>query len=70
MIPDGVSEAVLRQLLRPEVTVEPLLWLASVDSAEITGTRLDAARWDETLTPERAAAAALEHAGWANQAPH
>ncbi|MDP9989219.1 3-oxoacyl-[acyl-carrier protein] reductase [Arthrobacter oryzae] len=70
MIPEGVSEAVRRQLLRPEVMVEPLLWLASDASAEITGTRLDAARWDSTLTPERAAAEALEHAGWAPQSPH
>lgn len=69
MIPDGVSEAVRSQLLRPEVMVDPLLWLASESSANITGTRLDAGRWDSTLTPDRAAAAALEHAGWATQSP-
>lgn len=69
MIPDGVSPAVRRQLLPPEVMVEPLLWLASEASADITGSRLDAARWDSTLTPERTAAGALEHAGWANQSP-
>lgn len=70
MIPDGVSEAVRNQLLRPEVMVEPLLWLASEDSAETTGARLDAARWDSTLTPDRAVAGALEPAGWASQSPH
>ena len=70
MIPNSVSEAVRHQLLRPEVMVEPLLWLASDDSAQITGSRLDAARWDNALDPERAAAAALERAGWANQSPH
>ena len=70
MIPDGVPEAVRRQLLRPEVMVEPLLWLASEAAAGITGTRLNAAHWDSTLPAERAAAAALENAGWANQAAH
>jgi NAD(P)-dependent dehydrogenase (short-subunit alcohol dehydrogenase family) len=70
MIPDSVPEAVRRQLLRPEVMVEPLLWLASEAAAGITGTRLDAARWDSSLPAERAAAAALENAGWANQAGH
>jgi 3-oxoacyl-[acyl-carrier protein] reductase len=70
MIPDSVPEAVRRQLLRPEVMVEPLLWLASEAAAGITGTRLNAAHWDSTLPAERAAAAALENAGWANQAAH
>jgi NAD(P)-dependent dehydrogenase (short-subunit alcohol dehydrogenase family) len=68
MIPDGVSEAVRSQLLRPEVMVEPLLWLASDAAADITGARLNAAYWDRALAPELAAAAALEPAGWANQA--
>jgi len=70
MIPDGVPEAVRRQLLRPKVMVEPLLWLASEAAAGITGTRLNAAHWDSTLPAERAAAAALENAGWSNQAAH
>lgn len=70
MIPEGVSDAVRRQLLRPEVMVAPLLWLASEASADVTGSRLDAARWDDALTPERAAAAALEHAGWAGKPTH
>jgi 3-oxoacyl-[acyl-carrier protein] reductase len=70
MIPDGLPEAVRRQLLRPQVVVEPLLWLASEASADITGTRLNAARWDSALPAQRAAAAALENAGWANQASH
>jgi len=70
MIPDGVPDAVRRQLLQPEVMVEPLLWLASEAAANITGARLNAARWDNTLPAEQAAAAALENAGWANQASH
>jgi len=69
MIPDGVPEAVRRQLLRPDVMVEPLLWLASDASAATTGARLNAAHWDAALPVEQAAAAALENAGWANQAP-
>ena len=68
MIPDGVPDAVRRQLLRPEVMVAPLLWLASDAAAQTTGARLDAARWDAALPPQQAAAAALENAGWANQA--
>jgi 3-oxoacyl-[acyl-carrier protein] reductase len=68
MIPDGLPEAVRRQLLQPEVVVAPLLWLASEAAADITGSRLNAARWDRALPAERAAAAALENAGWANQA--
>ncbi|MEY9951557.1 SDR family NAD(P)-dependent oxidoreductase [Leifsonia sp. EB34] len=70
MIPDGVSEEVRSRLLRPEVMVEPLLWLTSEASANITGARLDAARWDSALAPDQAAAAALGHAGWADQAEH
>jgi NAD(P)-dependent dehydrogenase (short-subunit alcohol dehydrogenase family) len=68
MIPDNVSDAVRSQLLRPEVMVEPLLWLASEASAATSGARLDAARWNAALPAEQAAAAALENAGWANQA--
>ncbi len=67
MIPEGVSEAVRRHLLRPDVMVEPLLWLASDASADVTGARLDAARWETAVPPEQAAAGALEPAGWANQ---
>jgi len=66
MIPDGVPDAVRSQLLRPEVMVEPLLWLASDASAATSGARLNAARWDAALPAEQAAAAALENAGWAN----
>ena len=68
MIPDGVPDAVRSQLLRPEVMVEPLLWLASDASAATTGARLNAARWDAALPAEQAAAAAMENAGWANGA--
>jgi NAD(P)-dependent dehydrogenase (short-subunit alcohol dehydrogenase family) len=68
MIPDNVPDAVRSQLLRPEVMVEPLLWLASEASAATSGARLDAARWDAALPAAQAAAAALENAGWANGA--
>lgn len=64
MIPASVSAAMRSRLLQPEVMVEPLLWLASDASADVTGARVDAARWDSALPPEQAAAAALEAAGW------
>lgn len=67
MIPEGVSEAVRSRLLQPDVMVEPLLWLTSDASADITGARLDASHWDSALPPEQAAEIALEPAGWANQ---
>ncbi|WP_374009181.1 SDR family NAD(P)-dependent oxidoreductase [Leifsonia sp. LS-T14] len=67
MIPEGVSEAVRSRLLQPDVMVEPLLWLTSDASADISGARLNAADWDSALPPEQAARIALEPAGWANQ---
>lgn len=65
MIPEGVPDTVRRQLLRPEIMIEPLLWLASDASARVSGARLVAARWDTSLPPEQALAAACESAGWA-----
>jgi NAD(P)-dependent dehydrogenase (short-subunit alcohol dehydrogenase family) len=64
MIPEGVPEAVRRQLLRPEVMVEPLLWLASDASAEMSGVRINAARWDSADPGAQSASAASESAGW------
>jgi 3-oxoacyl-[acyl-carrier protein] reductase len=65
MIPEGVPDLLRRQLLRPEVMVDPLLWLASGAAGGVTGARLNAARWDSSLPPEQAAARACEKAGWA-----
>jgi hypothetical protein len=45
MVPDGVPEKVRATLLRPEVMVAPLLWLASTRSDGVTGKRVTANRW-------------------------
>jgi NAD(P)-dependent dehydrogenase (short-subunit alcohol dehydrogenase family) len=58
MLPDGVSEAIRASLLRPEVMVAPLLWLASPRSDGVTGKRVVANRWRDE-TPD----AAIEDAG-------
>jgi 3-oxoacyl-[acyl-carrier protein] reductase len=65
MIPEGVPEALRQKLLRPQVMVEPLVWLASDTAAGITGTRINASRWDSSLPAGQALAAAIENAGWA-----
>jgi len=59
MVPDGVSEEVRASLLKAEVIVKPLLWLASTASDGVTGKRVVATRWRD----EDQAAAALEDAG-------
>ena len=37
------------QLIKPEVMQEPIVWLASNDSAEFTGRRIIACNWDRSL---------------------
>ena len=37
------------QLIKPEVMQEPIVWLASNDSAEFTGRRIIAYNWDRSL---------------------
>ncbi|HEX7600571.1 MAG TPA: SDR family oxidoreductase [Polyangiaceae bacterium] len=65
MIPDGVSDQVRGSLLRPEVMVPPLLWLASTASDGVAGKRVIANRWrNGDVAP---AEDAIEDAGWA---PH
>ncbi len=61
MIPDGVPARVRSGLLRPEVMVPPLLWLASPRSDGVTGKRVIANRWKEGDTAP--AAGVLEDAG-------
>jgi NAD(P)-dependent dehydrogenase (short-subunit alcohol dehydrogenase family) len=62
MIPSGIPERVRATLLRPEIMVPPLLWLASTRSDGVSGKRLIANRWSEgdAEPPE----AAIEDAGW------
>jgi 3-oxoacyl-[acyl-carrier protein] reductase len=47
MIPDTFPEASRAALLRPEIMVPPLLWLASPEADGITGLRFDAHVWRE-----------------------
>lgn len=49
-----------RKLVDPKVMRAPIVWLASDRSDGYTCGRYVAARWDETLAPDAAAAAALE----------
>lgn len=51
MIPDGVPAQVRASLLRPEIMVPPLLWLASAASDGVTGRRLIANRWRNESPP-------------------
>jgi NAD(P)-dependent dehydrogenase (short-subunit alcohol dehydrogenase family) len=61
MIPQGVTVEARAALLRPEVIVPPLLWLASARADDVTGKRVVASRWraGEDAPP----ADALEDAG-------
>lgn len=61
MIPEGVDPALKAKLLRPEVVVPPLLWLASEASDGVTGMRFDASLWRADLD-ENGAASACGHA--------
>jgi hypothetical protein len=58
MVPDGVPDKVRASLLRPEVMVLPLLWLASTRSDGVTGERVIANRWREEAPDD-----AIENAG-------
>jgi NAD(P)-dependent dehydrogenase (short-subunit alcohol dehydrogenase family) len=58
MIPGGVPETVRASLLRPEVMVPPLLWLASPRSDGLTGKRVVANRWRDERPDD-----AIEDAG-------
>jgi NAD(P)-dependent dehydrogenase (short-subunit alcohol dehydrogenase family) len=62
MIPDGLPDGVRARLLRPEVMVPPLLWLASPRSDGVTGKRVVANRWREGDTAP--GPGVIEDAGW------
>jgi NAD(P)-dependent dehydrogenase (short-subunit alcohol dehydrogenase family) len=55
MVPGDMAPQVRRQLLRPEIVVQPLLWLASKMADEVTGARFAASLWDTSLPPALAA---------------
>jgi NAD(P)-dependent dehydrogenase (short-subunit alcohol dehydrogenase family) len=52
------------KMLRPEIMGPPTAWLVSDASAEFTGKRITAARWDAARPPEEAAAQASRAIGW------
>lgn len=64
MIPDKVTPEVRSRLLRPEIIVPPLLWLASEASNGVTGRRIDASRWQDGLDITANVANAIDVAGW------
>ncbi|HZZ07257.1 MAG TPA: hypothetical protein VFE43_01855, partial [Candidatus Binataceae bacterium] len=63
MVPGNIAPQVRRQLLRPEIVVQPLLWLASEMADEVTGARFAASLWDSSLPPALAAEKARSKAG-------
>jgi NAD(P)-dependent dehydrogenase (short-subunit alcohol dehydrogenase family) len=62
MIPEGVPDRIRASLLRPEVVVSALLWLASTRSDGVTGKRVIANRWRGG--GEAPAGDAIGDAGW------
>src|ERR1700682_1331639 len=63
MVPADIAPHLRRQLLRPEIVVQPLLWLASEMADEVTGARFAASLWDTSLPPALAAEKARSTAG-------
>jgi len=55
MVPADAAPEVRSRLLRPEVIVQPLLWLVSDMADEVTGARFVASLWDSSLPPAQAA---------------
>jgi NAD(P)-dependent dehydrogenase (short-subunit alcohol dehydrogenase family) len=58
MLPDNAPETLRASLLRPEIMVAPLLWLASARSDGVTGKRVIANRWRDEAPDD-----AMEDAG-------
>lgn len=50
----------VRMFMPPEIMAAPILWLASDDSAEVSGRRFIARDWDPDLPGEEAAAGAMQ----------
>ena len=64
MVPDAIAPRAREQLLNPEIMVPPLLWLASREADEITGSRLVANLWDALLPAAQAVEKARGVSGW------
>ena len=64
MIPDDAPAELRASQLDPQVSVPPLVWLASPASDGLRGHRLVAARWPAGAGDRAAAEAAIDDAGW------
>ncbi|HEY2523705.1 MAG TPA: SDR family oxidoreductase [Candidatus Binataceae bacterium] len=63
MVPGDVAPQIRKRLLRAEIVVAPLVWLASDLSGGVTGARFVASLWDSSLPPAEAAQAACSTEG-------
>jgi NAD(P)-dependent dehydrogenase (short-subunit alcohol dehydrogenase family) len=52
------------KMLRPDIMGAPISWLMSDASADFTGRRITAARWDASLAPAEAGQRASRPIGW------
>jgi 3-oxoacyl-[acyl-carrier protein] reductase len=52
MIPDGTSEKIRRNLLKPEIIVPPAVYLASDESDGVTGQRIVALGWNRQYSQD------------------
>ena len=75
LVPGGVTDTPLvgdagdrSKMLRPEIMLPPLLWLASDQAAGVNGRRFVAADWDARLPPAQAAEAAGAPIAWLSMA--
>ena len=70
LIPGGPTDTGMvvgvakEKLLAPTIMVPPMLWLLSDEAQEVTGRRVIAYRWDASLDPAEAAAAASDPVAW------
>ncbi|MGA7762421.1 MAG: SDR family oxidoreductase [Candidatus Binataceae bacterium] len=63
MVPGDIALEVRGRLLRPEIMVQPLLWLVSEMADDVTGARFVASLWDSSLPPALAAEKARDTSG-------
>jgi NAD(P)-dependent dehydrogenase (short-subunit alcohol dehydrogenase family) len=64
MVPREIPAHLREQLLNPDIMIPPLLWLASEDSNEVTGSRFIANLWDSALPAKQSAEKSRAEAGW------
>ncbi len=63
LVPEG-NGLPREKLLRPEIVVPPILWLATDESGDFTGQRFVAAKWDTTVSGLEAAKKCAVPAAW------